>query len=265
MNDLSRTLSATEVLQRTESLFLQLRASYFAHLVQSPVQRSSYPQLRAYARYRPLPDELVHLLGFSEAAVRNEAGSLDADEYLQIARQLPAPSAAASVSASSINRSRSPSPQRVSLLRQAPHTFSSEPSCSHPAARTQFGQQTSGSTFASPSDSALLAMRTPSPTSAASTGPQGEVITEKAALELLEATLRESEQQLILDEPAESKRLDSAFSTEHWLQDTCDPDVSSAIRAVPRHSAHAKLYPNLSDNANSTVDDLAAQRFQYSN
>ena len=265
MNDLSRTLSATEVLQRTESLFLQLRASYFARLMQSPAQRSSYPQLRAYARYRPLPDELVHLFGFSEATVRNDAGSLDADEYLQVVRQLPAPSIAASASASSINRSRSPSPQRAPLLRPAPHTFSSEPSGSHPATRTQLGQQTSGSTFASPSDSALLAMRTPSPTSTASTGPQGEAITEKAALELLEATLRESEQQLSRDESAEPESLGSAFPTGRWLQDTCDPHVSAATRAAPHRSAHTKLYPDLSDDANSSAVDLAAERFQYSN
>ena len=77
--------------------------------LQSPFQRSSYPHLRLYARYRPLRDELVHLLG-SKATGRNDAGSLDDDEHLQIARQLPAPSVAASASVSSINRSRSPSP-----------------------------------------------------------------------------------------------------------------------------------------------------------
>ena len=157
--------------------------------LQSPVPRFSYPQLRASARYRPLPNELMDLFAYSEDNVCNDDGLLDDDHYLQIARQL---------FASSINRSRSPSPMREHLLRHVPYAFS-DLSGSQPAARTQFDQQASGNTFAA-SDSALLAMRTPAPTTAASTAPQTETISEKAALELLDATLRESEQQLRRDE-----------------------------------------------------------------
>ena len=189
--------------------------------LQSPVHRSSYRQLRASANYRTLPYEL-HLYGFSEATVRNDAGSLD--RRLQIAQQLPA---------FSVKRSRSPSPLRVSLPQEASRTFFSKLSGSQlaAAARTQFSQQTIGNTIA-PSDSALLAMRTPSPTSAASTGPQGEAITVKTALELLDTTLCESERQLSRDECAETERLGSAFSTEHWLQDMCGPAFSSAFHAT---------------------------------
>ena len=198
----------------------------------SPFQRSSYPQLRLNARYVPLRDELVNLFGFSESTGRNDAGSLNDDEHLQIARQI-SDSAAASAYAFSINRSRSPSPLRAPFVRQAPHTFFSELSGSQPAARTQFGQQTSGNTYA---DSALLVMRAPSPTSAASAVLQTITISEKAALELLEAT---SEQQLRRDESEESERLGRALA-----QDTFDLDVSSA---TPRRSTHTRLYPILSD------------------
>ena len=105
-------LNAEQKLRRVQQAVLRAGVE---PALQSPMQRSSYPQLRVSARYRPLPDELVHLFGFSEATGRNDAGSLDANENLQIARQLPA---------SSINRSRWPSPLLALLLRHAPHTFS---------------------------------------------------------------------------------------------------------------------------------------------
>lgn len=302
MNDLSRHLSVDEVLRRTESLYLQLRASYFARLVQSPA-RASYPQLRGYARYRPLPDELVHLFGFSEATVRNDAGSLDADEYLQIARQLSPCSSSASATASSTgiagrSRSPSPSPQRASLFRHTHAPDSARTSCSQlqtsgPTSRSatanahagqQQQQQATGtgrlypyvspnsSASASPTDSALLAMRTPSPT-----GQQLEP--EKAALELLEATLRESEQQMTRESDeaaaaaaaaAEAQRFDigSPYSTEAglWLEHTRDSDTDteppSEFSAAPREPVRVHTKPTkTSASSNSSVTGPDTHRF----
>ena len=250
--DAARKADGHDEIRSDEQLLLPVRQTVsrggVKPALQGPFQRFSYPQLR------PPPstvrDELVHLFGFSDATGRNDAGSLYDDEYHQIARQLPAFSFAASASASFTNRSRSPSPQREHLLRQVPHAFSSELSGPQPAALNQLGQQTSGNTRI-PSDSALLAMRSASPMSAASTGPQGESITEKTALELPEATSRESEQQLCRHESAEPEHHGSAFLAEHWLQDTRDMAISSAFHATPRRSTHTKLYPNLSDTVNS--------------